>query len=132
MISTHISTDGLALVACVVIVVVYSIVEKFWHTHKRVRSQTWPLRFAQVTKAAVFEDRHEATLTLWYSYPVPDEPYPIPAQFQKAFSSRHEAQHWADALSDKTIPVHVDPANSWKSELWDSDLEPIVVAAARR
>ena len=132
MIPTHISRNGWAFIACMVIVLLSSLIEKYWQLHRRVRSQTWPLRFGQVTRAAVFEGKHEVILTLWYSYPVPDEPHPIPAEFQKEFLSIDEAQRWADALSDKDIPVHVNPANSWKSELWDSDLETIVMAATSR
>lgn len=69
-------------------------------------------------------------LTVRYSYPVPDEPYPIPAEFQKEFLLPEEAYQWADALDQKGIPVHYDPGNHWKSLLWETDLQPIVEASS--
>ncbi len=101
-----------------------------WRNRKQLRGQNWPISFGQVTKTRVFSDNHETTLTLSYTYPVADEPYPIPAEFEKEFYVTEDAQTWADALADKTIPVHVNPANSWKSKLLDSELESIVRASA--
>ena len=46
--------------------------------------------------------------------------------------SLEEAQRWADALCDRAVPVRVNPANSWKSQLLDFDLELIVKARLRR
>ena len=132
MIPKRISTDGWEFIACAAVVFLCLVLEELWRFHRQARSQTWPLKFGQVSKAAVHQDKHECTLTLWYSYPASDEPYPIPAEFQKKFYSLEEAQRWADALCDKAIPVRVNPANSWKSQLLDSDLELIVIAATPR
>jgi hypothetical protein len=103
-----------------------------WRKRKEVRAQNWPVSYGRITKAAVFHGKHEITLTLSYYYPVADEPYPIPAEFQKEFYSGEQAQAWADALSDQMIPVRVNPANSWKSVLMDSELENIVRANAAK
>jgi hypothetical protein len=106
-----------------------SILERAWRAHKQRRSQTWPVSHGQITKAAVHQAKHESILTLWYSYLVPNEPYPVPAEFQKEFYSVDEARKWADALSNATVPVRFDPANPWKSQLSESDLATIVQAA---
>ena len=92
------------------------------------RAQNWPVSYGRITKAAVFHRKNEITLTLSYYYPVADEPYPIPAEFEKEFHSGEQAQAWADALNDQMIPVRVNPANSWKSVLMDSELESVVRA----
>src|SRR5215469_5331439 len=76
------------------------------------------------------QGEHEARLKMRYFYTLPEQPYPIPAEFWKEFSRRSEAERWADALFGKTIPVRVDPKNPWKSQLWDSELEAIVTATA--
>src|SRR5215831_20732558 len=132
MIPKRISTQGWELIACALVVFLCLVLEELWRSHRQVRSQTWPLKLGQVTKAAVHEDTHECFLTLWYSYPASDELYPISGEFQKKFYSLEEAQRWADALCDKAIPVRVSPANSWKSQLLDSDLELIVMAETPR
>lgn len=129
MIAKRISTDEWAFIACTFVVFLVPVLETLWRSQRQARSQSWPLRFGHVSKAAVFQDKHESILTLSYSYPAPGEPHQIPAEFQKTFSSLEEAERWADALCDKAIPVRVHPANSWKSQLWDSDLEAIVMAA---
>jgi hypothetical protein len=106
-----------------------SLWDKAWHTYRQRRAQAWPISYGQITAVTVHHTKHEFMLKLWYSYPVPDEPYPVPADFQKEFYLVEEASRWADALCDKTVPVRVDPANSWKSQLLDSDLVTIVEAA---
>ena len=99
-----------------------------WRKRKEVRAQNWPVSYGRITKEAVFHRKNEITLTLSYYYPVADEPYPIPAEFEKQFYSSEQAQAWADALNDQMIPVRVNPANSWKSVLMDSELESVVRA----
>ena len=99
-----------------------------WRKRREVRAQNWPVSYGRITKAAVFHRKNEITLTLSYYYPVADEPYPIPAEFEKQFYSSEQAQAWADALNDQMIPVRVNPANSWKSVLMDSELESVMRA----
>jgi|SRR5262245_42303188 len=132
MIPKRISTEGWEFIACALVVFLCLVLEELWRSHRQGRSQTWPLKSGQVSKASVYEGTDECILTLWYSYSASDEPYPIPAEFQKKFYSLEEAQRWADALCDKAIPVRVNPANSWKSQLLDSDLELIVMAETPR
>jgi hypothetical protein len=99
-----------------------------WDAYKKRRSQTWPICQGQVNEAKIFHDKYGITLTLNYSYPAPDEPYPIPAEHQMTLGSEEAAERYADALSNKVIPVRVDPTNSWRSQLWNSDLDAIVEA----
>jgi L-rhamnose mutarotase len=110
-------------------IAVLALLEETGRRYKRRRSQPWPMLTAQITQATIHTDKYESTLTLQYSYYVPDEPYPIPAEYQKQFYDEQKANCWADALRDKNVPVRVDPANSWRSQLWDSDLELIVRTA---
>jgi hypothetical protein len=59
-----------------------------------------------------------------------DEPQPVLAEFQKEFFSLEEAERWADNLLEKTVLVRVNPANPWKSQLLDSELEVILTSNA--
>jgi hypothetical protein len=90
----------------------------------------WPLLTGQVTQVAVFHERLQSTVTISYTYAVPDEPYSVPAETQRSFSAAGYADAWADALTGKTIPVRVNPAKSWQSEVWQADLDAIVLANA--
>jgi hypothetical protein len=105
-----------------------SLLERAWRAHMERRSQVWSMSFGQITKVAVHQTKYEAILTIWYSHPVPNEPYPIPAEFQKTFLLIEEANRWADALSNATIPVRFDPSNPWRSQLWESELKSKVEA----
>ncbi|MGO9306352.1 MAG: hypothetical protein ACLP3R_22060 [Candidatus Korobacteraceae bacterium] len=89
---------------------------------------SWPIAYGTVTDVDVSKGIRRSCLTLQYSYPVPDEPYPTPAEFEIEVVSA-EANRWAEALDGKTIPVRVNPENCWKSQLLLSDLEPIVQAS---
>jgi hypothetical protein len=102
---------------------------KAYRVSKRRQSETWSTSYGLVTKATVHEMKHESLLRISYSYPVPEEPYPIPSEFEMDFPSSDEAGMWAEALSGKTIPVRFNPANPWKSVLWDSDLRAVVHAS---
>jgi hypothetical protein len=101
-----------------------------WRNRKQAGAHSWPVAIGRITKATVFSGKHDVTLTLSYAYPVADEPYPIPAEFEKEFYRTEDAQAWADALGDQMVPVHVNPKNSWKSLLLDSELEVMVKSSA--
>jgi len=101
-----------------------------WRNRNQARVHTWPVAFGRITKAAVFTGKQDITLTLSYTYAVAEEPYPIPAEFEKGFYRTEDAQAWADALVEQMVPVHVNPKNCWKSRLLDSELEAIVKARA--
>ncbi len=120
--------DWKVLVTIAVGMAVVSACERAWRTHRFRKSETWPISQGFVVETSVHQGKHEAVLTICYSYPVPNEPYPIPAEFQKEFVLAEEANHWADALDQRNVPVHYDPSNRWKSVLWETDLAPIVLA----
>jgi hypothetical protein len=103
--------------------------ERAWSAYKQRRSGTWPISYGHITKTAVHQSEYESILTLEYSYPVPDEPYPIPGEFLKQFSLPEQAWAWAEALRDKNIPVRFSPSNAWKSVLVDFDLETVANAS---
>jgi hypothetical protein len=102
-----------------------------WRNRKQAGAHSWPVVIGRITKATVFSGKHDVTLTLSYSYPVTDEPYPIPAEFEREFYRTEDAQAWADALDDQMIQVHVNPKNAWKSLLLDSELEGMVKSSAK-
>jgi hypothetical protein len=110
------------------VAILSTAVGRAWKGYKKRRSEMWPICYGQIDEVTIFHDKYGIILTLNYSYPVPDEPYPIPAEFQMTFGSADDAEAYADALSKTPIPVRVDPANSWRSQL-DSDLDAIVEAA---
>lgn len=130
MASMNISLDWKAVIGIAAFLFLNEQFEKLWRRYRQSRAQIWPVTVGRVLEAAVFRGKHEVTLTLRYSYAIPDEPYPIPAEFQKQFLSPSEAELWADALSGQPIPVRVNPKNVWKSQLWDSELEAIVTSTA--
>jgi hypothetical protein len=130
MILTHIFGDWKAVIVCVLLLILYDMFDKYLRSRGQTRAEKWTVNYGQISKAAVFEGTYDATLTLWYSYQIPDEPHPISGEFQKEFASLKEAERWADNLSERTIPVRVNPANPWKSQLLDSELEAIVTSTA--
>jgi hypothetical protein len=76
----------------------------------------------------VYQARYESILTVSYSYPLPNDPGSAFGEFQREFDSVEEAEKWADALANRTVPVRFDPTNFWNSELPESDLKATVEA----
>jgi hypothetical protein len=129
------SVDSEVKISVVVFILTFAACERAWHAYKRRKSETWPVSYGVVTEASVHKGHAEITLTVRYSYPAQGEPYPVPAEFQKTFSSLRDepqAERWAEALVQKQIPIRFDPRNQWRSTLWESDLEPIVKAHSDR
>ena len=125
-----ISTEWKAAIVCALIAFLYLVFDMYLRSHAQARAQTWPVVYGQVSKTAIYEGKHDVTLTVWYSYQIPDGPQPVLAEFQKEFFSLEEAERWADNLLEKTVLVRVNPANPWKSQLLDSELEVIVTSNA--
>lgn len=124
------STEWKAAIVCALIAFLYLLFDQYLRSRAQARARTWPVLYGQVSKAAIYEGKHEVTLTVWYSYQIPDEPQPVLAEFQKEFFSLEEAERWADNLCEKAVSVRVNPANPWKSQLLDSELEAIVTSNA--
>jgi len=120
--------DWQVAAAIAVVVSVFIAIERAWWHYRQRRSESWPVAQAFVKKTAVHDNKDDSILTLWYSYPAPGEQYSISAEFQKTFYSHDEACLWGDALSGKTVPVRLNPRNSWKSFMLDIDLQPIVAS----
>ncbi len=125
-----ISTQWKAAIVCALIAFLYLVFDMYLRSHSQARARTWPVVHGQVSKTAIYEGKHDVTLTVWYSYQLSDEPQPVLAEFQKEFFSPEEAERWADNLLEKTVLVRVNPANPWKSQLLDSELEIIVTSNA--
>ena len=110
------------------------LVKVAWNIFHKVGKEkvclSWPIRYGTVTDVDVSKGMRRSSLTLHYSYPVPDEPYPIPAKCEFEVVTA-DALRWAEALDGKAIPVRVNPEKSGQSQLLLSDLEPIVQASAR-
>jgi hypothetical protein len=97
-------------------------------THKQRRSLSWPASNGRITKVVVHRAKYESILTVSYSYPLPDDPGSAFGEFQREFDSVEEAEKWADALTNRTVPVRFDPTNFWNSELREPDLKTVVEA----
>jgi hypothetical protein len=73
----------------------------FWRRRREWRAASWPVSYGQVTKAVIYRGKNEITLTFSYTYPVTDEPYPIPAKSAKDFYASDEAQAWRTRSASK-------------------------------
>jgi hypothetical protein len=95
--------DWKALAGIVATMTAISGCDWLWRAHKRQKSQAWPISHGIVTETMVHKGGDEIILTVRYSYPVEDEPYPVPAEFQKVFPFRHfeEAQSWRRRAGSK-------------------------------
>lgn len=124
------SSDGKVLTAIFAGMLFISACEWAWRARRLRKSQNWLLVQALVTETAIHKDKHALTLIIRFSYSVPDEPYPVPAEFRKSFPPGYdqEIERWSEALDQKQVPARVDPSNHWRSTLWESDLKTIVLA----
>jgi hypothetical protein len=99
-------------------------IQKSWRSFRMAQSQTWPVTYGRVLRSEAPEKNKTLQLKVFYSYRVGEESYQ--GEFEKKFRDEAEAQWWADALREKQIPVHYDPVKPTRSQLWESDLVPIV------
>jgi len=98
--------------------------QKGWRSFRMARSQTWPVTYGRTLRSEASEKNSIFRFKVFYTYRVGKESYQ--GEFEKQFRDEAEAQSWADALRDKQIAVHYDPEKTTRSQLWDSDLVPIV------
>lgn len=95
-------------------------IQRMWRSYRLSQSQTWPVTHGNTLRA----EAEEGKLKLFYIYRVGENSFQ--GEFEKKFRDETEAQWWADALSKKQVVVHYDPDNPKRSQLWESDLLPIV------
>ncbi len=103
---------------------VLAAIQKGWRSFRLTQSQTWPVTYGRILRSDATEKNKTLQLNAFYSYRVGEESYQ--GKFEKKFRDEAEAQLWADALREKQIPVHYDREKPTRSQLWDSDLVPIV------
>jgi hypothetical protein len=99
-------------------------IQKGWRSFRMARTQTWPITYGRTLRSEASEARNTFRLKVFYSYSIGQESYQ--GEFEKKFRDEAEAQLWADALREKQVAVHYDPEKTSRSQLWDSDLLPIV------
>jgi hypothetical protein len=99
-------------------------IQKGWRSFRMTQSQTWPVTYGRTLRSEASEKNKTYQLKVFYSYRVDQESYQ--GEFEKKFRDEAEAHWWADALREKQIPVRYDPEKPTRSQLWDSDLLPIV------
>lgn len=110
----------------VAVAVALAAIQKGWRSYRLTQSQTWPLTYGRILRSEAPEKNKTFRLKVFYSYRVGEESYQ--GEFEKKFRDDAEAQLWADALREKQIPVHYDPEKPGGSQLWESDLVPIVLS----
>jgi uncharacterized protein DUF3592 len=103
-------------------------VQRVWRHYQLSRSETWPISYGSIDRATVDGEQKSIKLALIYTYRVGEERFT--GTFRKTFLDHDEANRWAEALSKKQVAVRYDPAQPSRSQLRESDLEPMVQAAA--
>jgi len=126
MSSVSITFHGIRIDPITTVALIVAGVKAAWHAYLHRISEHWPAVYGTCTLAEVSGKNDNFHLRLLYSYNAPGERYADSGEFQKDFTDEDEAQTWADALREKTIPVRYNPTKPGKSVLWDSELEAIV------
>jgi uncharacterized protein DUF3592 len=106
------------------VAVALAAIQKGWRSFRMAQSQTWPITYGRIVRSDAPEKNKTFGFKVVYSYRVGEESYQ--GEFEKNFRDEAEAHWWADALRDKQIPVHYDPEKPARTQLWESDLVPIV------
>jgi hypothetical protein len=102
--------------------------QKVWRDSRQRRSETWPISYGRINDVDVDSKDKKTTLELHYSYRVNSETYV--GSFRKDFDDPDEAHGWAKALDGKQVAVRHNPDKDSASQLRETDLEPMVKAAA--
>jgi hypothetical protein len=102
--------------------------QKIWRDYQQHRSETWPISYGRINSVTVDSQEKRNKIKCYYTYRVEAETFT--GSFQKTFQDPDEATAWAEALDNKQVAVHYDPANPSRSQLGEVDLEPMVRAAA--
>ncbi len=105
-------------------------IQRAWRSWRMARSQTWPVAYGRIVRSEASEQSKVFSIKLFYRYSVDQDSYQ--GEFKKKMGSEDDATLWADALRDKQITVHYDPEKLSRSEIWESDLVPIVQSAPPR
>ncbi len=107
---------------------VLAAAQKGWRKYQQRRSETWPISHGRILVASIEEKKNETLLTLDYNYRMGGEAYT--GSFKKKFDNPAEAQAWAEALDNKQVAVRYDAGQPSRSQLPETDLEPMVRASA--
>lgn len=102
--------------------------QKAWTFYSSHRGETWPISYGRILSTTVETQGSNVVLNAPYSYRVGNESYG--AKFQKVFGDSDEANAWDKSLVGKQVPVRYDPNKPSRSRVWESDLLPMVQAAA--
>ena len=103
-------------------------VQRLWRGYQERRAQTWPMAYGRIDRVSLDTEHKKVTLKCYYTYRVEQESFV--GSFKRTFEDPDEAEVWQDALQKKQIAAHYDPRNPSRSQLRESDLEPIVRSAA--
>jgi Protein of unknown function (DUF3592) len=101
--------------------------QKFWHDYQQRRSEGWAVTYGQIKRVDVDSEQNRTKLKCYYTYRVAAESFT--GSFKKTFRDVDEATTWAEGLDQKQVAVRYDPGNPERSQLLESDLEPVVRAA---
>ncbi len=103
---------------------VLAAIQRWWKAWRSATTQTWPVTYGQILSTGASKRNNNFVVKLHYKYQIDGEPYI--GEFEKKFDDMDQAELWAEALREKQIAVHYDPRKVRRSQLWESDLMPIV------
>lgn len=107
---------------------VLATLQRAWSSYQSHVSETWPITYGRVMNATAEEQGNTPLIRIVYNYRVGNESYA--GNFKKVFSEGSEANSWEKALGGTEVPVRYDPNKPSRSRLSESDLRPMVRAAA--
>jgi hypothetical protein len=102
--------------------------QKIWRGYQERRTETWPIAYGRSDRVTLDTERKKVKWKCYYTYRVGQENFV--GSFRRDFEDPDEAEEWQEALQKKQIAVRYDPENPSRSQLRESDLEPIVRSAA--
>ncbi len=102
--------------------------QRAFRSYQRRRSETWPISYGRILSASADEKDKSIILKAAYGYSANSQSYG--GTFKKTFTDLDEADGWAEALRGKQVAIRYDPNKPSRSQVWESDLEPMVQASA--
>jgi len=108
--------------------VLMAAAQKTWRGYRERRADTWPISYGRIDRVTLDAEHKSVKFKCYYTYRVGEESFV--GSFRKTFEDPEEGRAWQDALEKKQVAVRYDPEKPSRSQLRESELEPIVRSAA--